>query len=294
MKHDKLTPEQEAKMLEYRDAGIKIAMSTHDESMWDVKEIESICQAHRVMCGVPLATKLEVFDSPMAAMRANPERTPYNALYGNLDISWIQMHMFYYTELGIRGHLEKVPNLYRLALRCGWMWMDGTTTCITKKPIDLHFIPKPNGIPLLHNTTGMAIKYADGDGIYCLNGLEVPAWLITEPYNIDRVMGIENVEIRNEALKLGGPDVLEKNANKKILHKATMENGGDYELYEVTIGGNQRRLLKGNCPSSSKTFNEYVPPNISTVQEALQWREWGTVAIPGLDKGGYLMPSVRT
>jgi hypothetical protein len=67
MKHNKLTPEQEAKMLEYRDAGIKIAMSTHDESMWDVKEIESICQAHRVMCGVPAATKLEVFDSPMAA-----------------------------------------------------------------------------------------------------------------------------------------------------------------------------------------------------------------------------------
>ena len=145
---------------------------------------------------------------------------------------------------------------------------------------------------VLHNPNGKAIEYADGEGLYALNGIRVPAWLIEEPYDMKRIMSeITNTEVRNEAIKLGGPDAIEKALNPTTIEEASVKNGGDYRLYEVVINERKRRYLKGVCPSKGEAFNEAVPPTINTVEQALHWREWGDTP---MKNGKYMAPSIRT
>jgi hypothetical protein len=72
--------------------------------------------------------------------------------------------------------------------------------------------------------------------------------------------------------------------------------GGDYELLEVHFGEGARRVyLSGACPSSGKPFYEAVPPETTTVEGALTWREWGTFSLPETSGiTGYYEPEYRT
>ena len=296
MKVEKLTPAQEALLPKYVEKGIEIGLAVGADI--NEAEIEDLTNKHRELCGVDKASTFLVYDSPFAVCEKYKDCTPGNALYGQHDINWLIHHAFFRVECGLIEETEKIKYLLELASKIGWMWMSGDTTIVTRRPEEIHVKATGSKVGLLplqvlHNESGMALRYRDGQGLYCLEGLRIPGHYITEPYDIQKVMKEPNVELRNVLLKMGGPNVLELHCNKKVLEAATIQNGGEYELYTISIDDNTRVYLKGMCPSKGEPFNEAVPPSIKSVEAGLHWREWGSLPIAEVG-GAYLVPKVRT
>lgn len=289
-----LTPEQEAKMADYTREGIEIGLATGPD--FDEEEVLHLTNAHRVQCGLPPVEKLDVFDSPFAACRSIEGLRPGNALYGQHDINWLQFYQFFRQELGLKKETQPIVHLYELAKRVGWMWMNGERTVVTRRSEEIYLANKAGGFKVLHNLDDKAVRYRDGWGLYALNGIRIPAdftWIVTTPadqLDPEQVLGITNVELRGEAVKKIGMTKMLDRLESKVLHTYHCDIGGDYELHQIQLGENTRIYLKMTCPSKGEMTVEAVPPTIKTCQEALTWREWGTVSIPT----GYLPPLVRT
>lgn len=140
---------------------------------------------------------------------------------------------------------------------------------ISDRPKVLH----RNAAGQLHSEIEEAIRYRDGWGFYCLNGVVVPDWLVKTPkQDIDpkRVSEIENVEVRREFVrKIGIERCIE------ALGWKPLDVVGDYTLGEVSVVGSPRRYLKMLNPSVHVWHLEAVHPDCQSVQEALNWRAYG-------------------
>jgi len=291
-----LTKEQEEMIPKYVEMGIKIGLATGPEM--DEPKVRELTDKHREICGVPKAETFLVYDSPFAAISAHEGLTVYNALYGQHDINWLIFYQFFRAECGLHKETEKIVYLLELAKRTGWMWMNCTTTIVTRRPKFAHFLETKqdtNGtvqtIKVLHNPNGMALEYADGTGIYSLYGTRLSKeyqWLVTEngQYTIERVLTLDNTAIKTLGLRLLGPRALIQVGTAVDEWESPI--GGKYVLYEVTINGNNRKYLSGECPSKHEPFCEAVPPDIKTCRAALAWRE------EEVDLTNYVEPQVRT
>ena len=315
-----LTPEQEAAIPRYRDAGIEIGLRT-DPTM-DKEKIIELINSNMVMCEKePIPKENFIFmDSPMAAMREYGKYgiSPQNAFYGQHDIHWLMYYTFFRVECGLVEETEKIKYLMELTKHVGWFWLSDDTAIITARPKKLCLVSKLNpntkeSIQVLHNPDGLAVEYADGEGVYCLNGIfidEKHDWIIKTPkeqLDLKTVLGIQNVEIRNEAIKKMGENAY-KNVGKVIdssemkidtyvgslfeNNKGLKATTTNYNLFEIDLGERvKRKYLEGFCPSSGKKFFEAVHPDVSTCTQALHWREWGKLEV---EENGYLPPLVRT
>lgn len=294
MKIKTLTKSQEEALARYRELGIKIGMKA-DPSI-DEEKVRELTDAHRVLCGLQPAEVFTVMDSPFAA--CTDGRNPGNALYGQHDISWLSFYLFFRVECGLTEETDAVKYLIELASHVGWMWMNETTTTVTRRPSEIHTrrvnVEDGSTLDVLHNTDAMALQYVDGTGVYALNGIRIPKeyhWVITTPadsLDMQKVLGIQNTEIRTEVLKKIGIEKAFDSLKKKLLDEGEVATGGHYSLYKVYLGEKERVYLQGNCPSKGDLFFEAVPPECSTITEALSWREEGTITLD------YTPPMVRT
>jgi hypothetical protein len=303
----KLTPEQEKTLLRYVRLGLEIGLKA--DSSLDEAKVRELTDAHRVMHGVPAATNFEVMDSPMAACRKYKGiLTPSNAMYGQHDIGWLINYLFFRVELGLVEETNGVSNLIELTKHVGWMWMDNEHTIVTRRPHKIFLRDNPNvkiecDVPntflqVLHGDGHKALEYVDGEGLYAWNGIIIPeedSWVVTTPreeMDAERVLGITNTEVRSCAMdRLGIDKLFEKLPNKSLdVGQYGDQSGGvsDYTLYEVTFGESQRRYLRMVCPSKGSTHIEAVPPTVSTVAEALNWRQIGVIS------NDYTLPVIRT
>lgn len=286
-KLEKLTPQQEAKLITYREEGIRLGLATSPDL--DEALVKELTQSHREICGVKPATNFLVFDSPFAASKQIPECKPSNALFGHHDAHWLSFYQFFKKECSIKN-LEKTDYLFELCKHVGWMWMSSDTTVVTRRPEEIHLLSKPNSrggtLKVLHNYHGMALRYRDGTGVYSINGTRIPkeyhhlAALPRDSVPVEEVMGISNTEIRTEFLKKIGIEKAFDKLGKKKLDTQTMEKGGTYELFSVEMGDTTRVYLRGTCPSNEESFFEAVPPDCKTVGQALSFRNFGTIKIP--------------
>ena len=293
---DKLTPEQEKMLPEYRRVGIEIGLATGPEM--DEAKVKELTDAHREMAGVKKAEIFKVYDSPFAACKDIPGINPGNALYGQHDISWLINHQFFRTDCGLIEETKQIFYLMELAKRVGWMWMSGNTTIVTRRPKTIHMLDtkvdtnnEVRILKVLHNPTGMALEYADGTGLYSLYGTRLTKeyqWLVTEngKYDISRVLNISNAAIKTIGLRVLGPKALITAGT--AIDKWSSKVGGEYTLYSVIVNENNRLYLSGECPSKHEPFCEAVPPTIKTCKQALAWRE------EEVNFDDYTEPSVRT
>lgn len=291
-----LTKEQEDMLPLYAKKGIEIGLATGPEM--DEKKVREITDAHRVMCGLKAATEFKVYDSPFAAAKNNEGLTPSNALYGQHDINWLMHYQYFRTECGLIKETEQIVHLMELAKRVGWMWMNDTTTIVTRRPKFIHLQStkrESNGtvrdIRVLHNPNGLALEYADGEGVYALYGTRLTKeyhWLVTErgKYDVKRVLQITNTAIKTIGLRLLGPKALIEVG--KEIDKWKSVTGGEYTLYAVEINGNNRLYLSGVCPSKHEPFCDPVLPHFTSCKQSLAWRE------EEVDFADYVEPSVRT
>lgn len=306
------------KMVQYRKKGIEIGMATDDGSPLDIPTILKAVNHFRELTKTGQPTlqenQVHVFDSPMAAYEYDNECTRGSAFNGNQDIQWLITALYLKVEEGNTQIPEAVMPLLELANHVGWFWMSDEKLVLTRRPKHLHFIRKQydnaeelardnreTSIMIGHRTDGPAIEFHDGRGVYMLNGIRLDSqhkWLVTEPERrtLKNILAISNVELRNEGLKLLPPDEFQKGANFEVIDEATIPNGGSYELRKFQLEGEPvaRIYLKGCCPSKGEDFNEAVPPNITTVEQALLWREDEIDVSDAVNGSQYQPPVMRT
>lgn len=294
MKITKLTDKQIEMLPKYRDKGIEIGLDTNAE--FDETLVKDLIDKHRGMCGVGKTKTWRIFDSPMAACKEIDGINTGNALFGQHDIYWLMYYNFYRIECGLVEETDKIVHLLELAKHVGWMWMGNNTTVITRKPVKVHAtFKRHDSIPnfrVLHNENGKALEYVDGTGVCSLNGIRIPKeyeWIITNDIlSMKDVLSIKNTEIRTEAIKKIGIEKAFDSLDKTLLDEATYEIGGTYQLYRVIFGNVNRIYLRMKCPSKGSIHFEAVHPDCSTVSQALNWREEGTIT------SSYQFPLVRT
>lgn len=123
----------------------------------------------------------------------------------------------------------------------------------------------------LHSTEGQALEYSDGYGLYSLDGVRIDKELfdlVAEKKDANKVMAIKNVEQRLVCIKYFGMG----NMRTQLKAKTLDTKGNDYELYSIELEGSKEKVLRMKNPSEEKWHDEFVPPEIETVNQALAWR----------------------
>jgi hypothetical protein len=144
----------------------------------------------------------------------------------------------------------------------------------------------------LHNQYGPAVEYADGFKLYSMNGVRFSTELAEKfilPKDLDakKVLSIKNVEQRAEVIKKFGIGKLFYQ-----LKPQKLDSQNNYELYSISLyQGVPRIYLKMDNPSIEEVHIEAVDPECRTVEQALQWRNFGTIEIP---KAGFTQPLILT
>lgn len=196
-------------------------------------------------------------------------------IYGYHDVSWLLFYRFLGKECGLEC-CDQLKPLYNLSKCCGW-WAPFTDFAILQDRCrEIH----RNDEHRLHNENGMALSFRDGWGVYCINGVRVPGWLIKTPAEeLDprMIMKIENAQIRAEFVRKVGIDRCFYKLGKVI------DQEGDYELGMLELGdGRTRPYLKMKNPSVPEVWHvEGVHPDCHTVAAALSWRN-GTDDTPSV------------
>jgi hypothetical protein len=306
---DKLTPEQEAKLPEYRDKWIKIGLGTKTDKELAAKHINE-CY---VVSKFEPPKEILFVESPKAVLRELDERFGIKKeqallFYGNFEAGWASFYDYCINETEIQGLEPSVPFIELIKQVSITSFLD--KMCIASE--------LPKFIKLqdkrLHCTTGPAIEYKDGFNVFALNGIRMKEEYVMTPadqMSVKMVMTEENVDVRRELLRKIGLERFVRDTRARELDKYTIyftkqkspygpviqipseaRPAGDfttcvYQLLEIDLGGDfgTARVLKMDNPSINAMHVEGVEDTCNTVKEALAWRE-------GLDK--FVLPKQLT
>ena len=267
---EKLTKEQEEKLVVYREKWLKIGLSC--EPADHVKAERAAAAAYK-QAGLEVPEFIWA-DSPLHAIKIVKERMKdvsmkeilSHSVYGQHDASWLGFYN-YFLEVCDLKICEKLQPLMDLAENCGW-WIPYDTLCVLQeKTVEVHMKDEK-----LHNEKGPAVAYRDGFGVYALNGIRMPKELVMTPaekINPKVVLEIKNVEIRREIVrKIGIEQVVDK------LGAEVVDKKEGYELLNINLGEDRYRpYLKMRNASNPEIWHiEGVHPDCKTVDEALAWR----------------------
>ena len=210
------------------------------------------------------SVRASVWASVLDSVGDSVRDSVYRCGYGLHDAHWIGF-LETFGRFGL--DVSRLAGLTGLTQTCGWYWPFSNAVILTERPCALH----RNARGQLHSESGLAIAYPDGWGVYALNGVRVPAQLVTTPAeSLDSqfLLKERNVEIRREFVRKAG---IEKVCQD--LHAKRIDQWGDYELLLLDMGDERRRpFLKMRNPSIGVFHVEGVPPHIQTVRQAINWR----------------------
>lgn len=174
-----LTPEQEAKIPEYLERFKAIGLSTEPTDRakaeaavrrsYEYLSKQNTCVpnpeiiwAESPMKGIVLAAQhakgsLNVTNSEIQAQASL-------ASYGSFEAYWASTYLFITNELPVEKD-ELSDIVYEIIQHCGVYWTFEDLVIMTPKPCKIEMKEDK-----LHSTTGMALQYANGDGLYSVFG----------------------------------------------------------------------------------------------------------------------------
>lgn len=294
-----LTAKQTAQMEKYRDKWILIG---HDTSRCDRAKVEKLV--------APLyeVAKLE---PPQTILWA---RSPYEAIdiltnkydvsaqtcfnsfcYGQHDASWLGFYEYFNDVVNLKEDCSPILPFIAISKEVGWFLPFAEVICFCERPIEINLFTeadnkthcfhneKPSYVVLnaqTHKDGDMAIKFEDGTGIYRLHGVEVPKEIAVTPWNkLDPtlILSTQNAEVRREIVRKIGIERIFQHLDAEVIDK---DIKGEYELLLLDLkDGRKRPYLKMNNPSIGVYHIEGVAPEITSIKEALKFRN-GTDETP--------------
>jgi len=195
-------------------------------------------------------------------------RQTWHCGFGHLDASWIAFYD-YLRSIGTQG-TEPLEGIKQLTLNCGWWWPYENLAIMTNRPVEVHRDNRGR----LHNETGMALKYADGWGIYAWHGVLVPEYviLLPEPITTEMINAEPNAEVRRVLIERFGLDNYLKEGTVLKVHQDSYGT-----LYRMNLRGDEPIMVVrvvNSTPEPDGTYNEYflrVPPNMLRAKQAIAW-----------------------
>jgi hypothetical protein len=192
----------------------------------------------------------------------------YPYIDGYFSASYFSFYDFMNKELNIE--LSPLWDLYMKTAQWGFFYPLKNVTVICDRPREIHMKNK-----VLHCEAGPAIRYAGEPKfeVYCLNGVKVPEEIVTtsaDKLDPKLLLKEPNAQVRCEIVrKIGMENVLSK-LNARILDDKGAEG---YCLYDLDLGDGRRRpYLRMFNPSEKVWHIEGVPPEVATVDQALESR----------------------
>ena len=177
-------------------------------------------------------------------------------------------------KLELSDDIMKRATAYRkICESVNYIWVNKNFVMVCARP--KHIYKNNNG--QLHCENGKAIEYPDGWGLYMLNGVRVPEWLVKTPSEkIDPALALKesNADIQREIIRKVGAERMLKVCNAKTLDDWNdPKTGYNYKLMEMSVGNNiQRKYLYFEHASMKGIFYaKPVPPECKKSIEARAW-----------------------
>jgi len=197
------------------------------------------------------------------------------------DISWIAYYKFY-KEYGLLPHddnFEIIDIWFELAKSCGWCYTFENTVFVCEKPNEIHL----NDNKQLHHNSKMALTYSDGYGLYMLNGVNVPKYLVETPaekLSMDFYKKEKNADVKAEFIRKYGMDrmasmgkVIDTWKNYKS-NKWWVES--EYELIDMSPIFESIKFaphIKMKNLTTGIYHMEAVAPDNDTLEKAMKFRQ---------------------
>lgn len=277
---EKLTGEQESKLVTYRDKWLGIGLATGDCNFEEAKK--HVNMAYKIADLEP-PSQFFLVDSPWACALKLMELgigkdSPIECLnaqaFGCHDANWLGFYEFFKIECGIK-EANKLDGLMGLASDCGW-WAPLSDICILQhKPSKIHITQAG----LLHNDSGPSILYRDGWKVWSIQGVRVNEKIVMHPetLTLDEINGEKNAEIRRIMIERFGTSRYLEESKAEILD-------ADYE--GAKRGSAPRCLIKDKnnqkwmyATDGSTSRGYYIP-----VQEDAENCSQAHSAIAGFDE----------
>jgi len=195
----------------------------------------------------------------------------YKSIEGQHDSNWLGFCNFFADVLDISA-AKKLEGLNLVAQNTGWWWAYENVAVLTDRPVALHRDPEHR----LHNPKGMAVEYADGFGIWAINGVRVTEQIVIQPetLTVEQITGERNAEIRRVMRQQYGYDKYLAGVGAELIDD-DCEWG---KLWRAQIEGEDEPLCMveviNSTPEpdgSSKTYFLRVPPDMPTAHDAVAW-----------------------
>lgn len=280
-----LTKEQEAKMPQYVEKWTKLGLTTTRRTLEDAKR--DFSNFYTLILKKPVPSKILICDSPESSWKEickflsakEGRNVDISFIYPYFDCQfWAQWTAFYdfmKVELGVTYENDAEYEALKACQSYGMVFpLD--EICVVCQPPS---IIKRSG-DSLHCEDGPALTYSGDNEIYALNGVVIKKEYVMTPaeqLSPKEVLKETNAEIRRELLRKIGIERMLGELPSKVLDKR-----GNYELYSIELSPEIKdaRYLKMTNPSIGVFHLEGVAPEISTVKEALEWRneKWFTDA----------------
>lgn len=275
----KLTPEQEAKLPEYRERWIKIGRSCEP---CDFEKAKAAAIKAYECAGEKPPKDFYLVDSPKAGVElacklkgiTNPTKEQYETelraqVFGSHDASWLSFYAFFRDECGLEA-CKRLDGLIELAEHCGWWAPYDTCAILQHRHTELYLDDEER----LHNESGMAVRYRDDTGVYAIHGVVVNEQIIMRPetQTVDQIQKEQNEEVKRIRIERYGWGNYLKGINAKVLD----ERRNDVEATdEALMSGDGMTVLICACPSTAKVFSLEVSPDCKTCEEAQNYLRGG-------------------
>jgi hypothetical protein len=186
--------------------------------------------------------------------------------YGAFDAGFLSFYDYFLNVCKIEA-CERLKPLMAMSKEIGFCWMYKNTVVFTEKPTEIY----RNAQNRLHKDGGPALVYADGYALYRLNGIrvdEATAKLKPSEITKDLILKQPNADIRREIVRKVTPEQL-----VTILDAKVIDEKHGYQLLGIDLGDRRvRPFLKMKNPSIDAIHVEGVRPEVSTVEEAIKYR----------------------
>lgn len=258
-----LTPEQEARIPEYREKWIKIGLATGPGDRKVVEEaIHQIYKAAGISPPKIIVWLRSPREGEAIANIVSEKGKPAECLFGSQEAGWLSFYDYFGEVVGL-DCCKALKPFMTIAENAGWWWPFEELAIVTERPETI-LVDEAGE---LHCETGPAVEYSDGFRVWAWHGFTVDKRVIEKEVTLEDIQKEENVEIRRILTERYGEQKYLLDSGAEVIDMDSDEHNGTRALMQM----DQRRWLVVADPSTGRTYSMEVPSNTNSCISANEY-----------------------